>query len=68
MAGRKFSSTGVSYDKNGDNKQFFRDDALPEIKAIAQNLLDRTNPLWVKALKYAVEPEFVYEIRSIKVG
>lgn len=65
---QKFKITGVSYDKNRDNKQFFRDDAPPEIKALALNLLDRTNPLWNKALKYAVVPEYVYEVRSIKVG
>jgi len=65
---QKFRITGVSYDKNRDNKQFFRDDAPPEIKALAKNLLDRTDPLWNRALQYAVAPEFVYEIRSIKVG
>lgn len=68
VASREFKVTGVSYDKNSDNKNFFRDDAPPEIKALAENLNDRTNPLWDKALEYTAKPEFVYEIRSIKVS
>lgn len=68
VACKRFRITGVSYDKNSDNNQFFRDDAPPEIKALAQNLLNRTDPLWDRALQYAVKPEFVYEIRSIEVG
>ena len=68
LACEKFKITGVSYDKNSDNNQFFRDDAPPEIKALAQNLLDRTDPLWGRALQYAVKPEFVYEITSIEVS
>ena len=63
----KFELTGVSYDRNRDNKNFFRDDAPPEIKALASNLYDRTDPLWDKALQYASAPEFVYEIRTAKV-
>ena len=63
----KFEVTGVSYDKNRDNRNFFRDDASPEIKALASNLYDRTDPLWDKALQYATAPEFVYEIRKAKV-
>jgi hypothetical protein len=51
-----------------DNKHFFRDDAPPEIRALAENLNDRTNPLWDVALKYAVRPEFVYEVRRIQVS
>ncbi len=40
-----FKITGVSYDKNRGNKNYFRADAPPEIKALARNLNDRTNPL-----------------------
>ncbi|HLM53810.1 MAG TPA: hypothetical protein VK325_09555, partial [Pseudoxanthomonas sp.] len=29
----KFEITGISYDRNRDNKNFFQDDAPPEIKA-----------------------------------
>jgi len=68
VASRKFKITGVSYDKNRGTKNFFREDAPPEIKALANNLYDRTNPLWDKALRYANKPEFVYEIKSICVN
>lgn len=63
----KFEVRGVSYDRNRGSKGFFRDDAPPEIKALAANLSDRTNLLWEKALKYAKVPEFVYEIKKAKV-
>jgi hypothetical protein len=63
----KFEVTGVSYEKKRGNSDFFRDDAPPEIKALAANLSDRTDPLWDKALKYANAQEFVYEIRKAKV-
>lgn len=68
VVSRKFKITGVSYDKNRGNKNFFRDDAPPEIKALANNLYDRTNPLWDKALQYANEPEFVYKIKKVYVN
>lgn len=68
VAPRKFKITGVSYDKNRKNKNFFREDAPPEIKALANNLHDRTNPLWDKALRYANKPVFVYEIRRIDIS
>jgi hypothetical protein len=68
MPCRKFKITGVSYDKNRNNKDFFRGDAPPEIKALTENLGDRTSPLWDKAMKYAIEPEFVYEIRKIQIS
>ena len=58
---------GVSYDKNRGSANFFREDAPPEVKALAANLSDRTNPLWDIALQYANRPEFVYEIRRAKV-
>ncbi len=63
----RFEVTGVSYDRNKDNKNFFVDDAPPEIKELAKNLNDRTNPLWDIALRYANRPEYVYEIRSARV-
>ena len=65
---RKFKITGVSYDKCRNNKDFFREDAPPEIRALAENLNDRTSPLWDNAMKYALEPEFVYEIRRIHIS
>lgn len=65
---RKFKITGVSYDKNRGNSNFFREDAPPEIKALEANINDRTNPLWDSALQYANKPEFVYEIKRIYVA
>lgn len=66
VAPTKFKITGVSYDKNRGNKNFFRDDAPTEIKALANNLYDRTNPLWDEALSYCNKPEFVYKICNIR--
>ncbi|MER2509425.1 MAG: hypothetical protein ABTQ27_11790 [Amaricoccus sp.] len=63
----KFEIKGVSYNKNANNKGFFREDAPPEIKALARNLQDRTNPLWDRALQYANSPEFVYEVRQARI-
>ena len=62
-----FEIKGVSYDKNAESTGFFKSDAPPEIKALAANLLDRTNPLWDRALQYANRPEFVYEVRQARV-
>lgn len=67
VASRKFKITGISYDKNRGNKNYFRDDAPPEIKALAKDLFDRTNPLWDKAMQYVNEPEFVYKIKQVYV-
>ncbi|WP_309739536.1 hypothetical protein [Chamaesiphon sp. OTE_20_metabat_361] len=63
----KFKITGVSYDKNQNNKNYFRDDAPPEIKALSKNLNDRTSPLWDKAMQYINEPDFVYEVRQVYI-
>lgn len=63
----KFEVTGVSYDRNRGNKNYFRDDAPPEIKALANNLYDRTDPLWDQAMQYVSAPDFIYEIRKAKV-
>ena len=68
IAPRKFEITGVSYDKNRGAKGFFRKDAPPEIRALADNINDRTNPLWDRALQYAVRPEFVYKIKKVYVN
>lgn len=67
VAASKFKITGVSYDRNRDNKNYFRDDAPPEIKALANNLYDRTNPLWGKAMQYVSEPDFVYKIKQVSI-
>jgi hypothetical protein len=67
VAASKFKITGVSYEKNRGNKNYFRDDAPPEIKALANNLYDRTNSLWGKAMQYVNEPEFVYNIKQISI-
>ena len=63
----KFNITGEIYDKNLSYRKFFRDDAPPEIKALANNLNDRTNPLWDIALQYERKPEFVYKIDKIQL-
>ncbi|PZO11458.1 MAG: hypothetical protein DCF25_19360 [Leptolyngbya foveolarum] len=68
IASRKFKMTGISYDKNRGAESFFRKDAPPEIKALANNLNDRTNPLWDSALQYAIKPEFVYEIKKVYIN
>ncbi len=68
VAPRNFKITGISYDKNRSNKDFFREDAPPEIKALANNLYDRTNSLWDRALQYTNKPEFVYEIKKVYVN
>ncbi len=63
----KFEIKGVSYDKNAGNKGYFRADAPPEIKALADNLQDRTNPLWDIAPQYTNRSEFIYEVCLARV-
>ncbi|MBK8018407.1 MAG: hypothetical protein IPK20_17910 [Betaproteobacteria bacterium] len=63
----QFKITGVSYPKVRGADNYFREDAPPEIKALAKNLSDRTNPLWDKAMQYVDEQEFVYEIRQLSI-
>lgn len=63
----RFEIEGVGHDGNEDSKGYFRDDAPPEIKALATNLNDRTNPLWDKAMQYVNGPGFVYEVRHARV-
>ncbi|MCZ2802848.1 hypothetical protein [Vibrio alginolyticus] len=61
----KFNIRGVCYDKN--RNKFFRDEAPHEIKKLAENLSDRTNPLWDVAEDYFATPDFVYEIRHVSI-
>lgn len=63
----KFNISGVSYERERDSNNYFRDDAPTEVKLLANNLRDRTNPLWDIAIKYANNSEFVYEIRKIRI-
>jgi len=63
----KFKITGVSYDKNRSNKNYFSDDAPKEIKALANDLNNRTNPLWDKAMPYINKTEFIYKIKHIHI-
>lgn len=60
----RFKIAGVSYPKIRRADNFFRDDAPPEIKALANNLSDRTDPLWDVAMQYVDKEDFVYEIRQ----
>ena len=63
----QFKITGVRYPKNRREDNYFRDDAPPEIKALAKNLNDRTNPLWDEAMQYVVKQEYVYEIKRVAI-
>lgn len=69
--GKKYEIEGVRYFDNKKKKPpFFIAAAPKEIKALAKNLNDRTNPLWDTAWKY-VNPdydnfdEYSYKIKSI---
>ena len=62
-----FSISGFGYEQERDSSTYFRDDTPDEIKQLALNLRDRTNPLWDIAMPYINEPEFIYEIRKIRV-
>ncbi|WP_295547397.1 hypothetical protein [uncultured Stenotrophomonas sp.] len=63
----KFEVVGISYDRSQRSTGFFREDAPPQIKALALNLYDRTDPLWDVAMQYIRAPDFVYEVRKAKV-
>lgn len=76
--GKEFLICGVSYPKKKrlldiNPEKFFRPDAPSEIRALANDLSDRTDPLWDKALAW-VSPEYagssddgyVFKIRSVK--
>jgi len=62
----KFRITGVFYEKTRSLCDYFLDDAPPEIKALANNLSDRTNPLWDAAIRYVRPTEYVYEIKQVR--
>jgi len=64
----RFKIFGVSYPKTRGADNYFRDDAPPEIKALAKNVSDRTDPLWDKAAQYVDGQEFVYEIRKVSIS
>ena len=64
IKGKRFVMRGVSYPKK--NKKFFIDSAPPEIKKLADNINDRTDPLWEKASNYIDNKTFVYELKSVK--
>ncbi|HGS4477204.1 TPA: hypothetical protein ACMDNN_003359 [Vibrio cholerae] len=61
----KFNIKGVCYDKN--RNKFFRDDAPPEIKKLAENILDRRDPLWDVAVNYFADSDFVYTIKHVSI-
>lgn len=63
----KFEIEGVWYDRNRGSKGYFRDDAPSEIRALANNIRDRTDPLWDEAMQYINAPEFVYEVRQVRI-
>lgn len=67
VAAQKFKITGVSYLQKLSVNNFFRSDAPPEIKALENDLSDRTNPLWDRAIKYVNEPEYIYEIKQVRI-
>lgn len=63
-----FKISGIRYDKNKGSKGYFLKDAPPEIKALEENLSDRTNPLWDRAIDFINKPEFIYKIKKIQIG
>jgi len=64
----QFKITGVSYPKNRNGNGYFRDDAPPEIKALAKNLSDKTNPLWDRVMQYINDDEeYVYKIKNVSI-
>ena len=65
VKGKKYIIDAVRYRLKINSKNYFVDSAPSEIKALAKNLNDRTDPLWEKALKYTRNP-YVFKIMSIK--
>ena len=61
----RFKVTGIVFVRLRTDKNFFRDDAPPEIKALADNLNIRTNPLWDRAVNYINGPELVYRAKLV---
>lgn len=64
----RFKLTGIFYVRHRTQKNFFRDDAPPEIKTLAANLNNRTNPLWGKAVRYINSQESVYRAKLVYLG
>jgi hypothetical protein len=61
----KYLIQGVKYNSTKGN-DYFIDTAPSEIKDLAKDLNDRTNPLWDKALQYARKPNYVFTIKQIQ--
>ena len=78
VKGPVYRISGVSYPKRPskrpapDPASFFVDDAPAEIKALAKNLNDRTDPLWDVAMQYvrgyddSEDSDYIFKIRSIQ--
>ena len=64
VKGRRYSLHGRLTSPSAED--FFTDDAPAEVKALAANLRDRTDPLWDIALQYARKPQWVYSVKRRK--
>lgn len=62
---QRFKITGIVYVRLRTRRNFFRDDAPPEIKALADNLNIRTSPLWDRAMEYINKQELVYRSKLV---
>lgn len=65
ITGAKFIIEGVKYNENR-KKSYFVDSAPLEIKALEDNLNDRTNVLWEFAEPYIRPKKFVFKIKNIR--
>jgi hypothetical protein len=63
----KFDISGIYFDKNLGSTGYFVDSAPLEIKALENNLLDYTNPLWDIAERYRNKPDFVYKVERVDI-
>ena len=63
----KFDISGIYFDKNLGSTGYFVDSAPLEIKALENNLLDYTNPLWDIAERYENKPDFVYKVERVDI-
>ncbi|MBD5129930.1 MAG: hypothetical protein HDT43_08405 [Ruminococcaceae bacterium] len=63
--GKKYVIDGVRFHLKINSRNYFVDEAPPEIKALAKNVNDRTDPLWDKAVEYIRYP-WVFRIKGIK--
>ncbi|MBR5914068.1 MAG: hypothetical protein IKZ58_06890 [Selenomonadaceae bacterium] len=58
----------IKYKNNNYSKGFFRKDSPAEIKALAKDLNDRTNPLWDIAFRYINrEEEYFYKYKFVDI-